>query len=87
MSMVYKLTKAKRASKASDDSNSIFGISAELEQNWREGVPLALQLQKKTQCNYKHLNAAEEYILTFENKWKILTVGWKPVDVLKHMII
>lgn len=44
MSMAYKLTKAERASKASDDSNSIFGISAELEQDWRERVPLALQL-------------------------------------------
>lgn len=68
MSMLYILTKAERASKASDDSNSVFGISAELEQNWREGVPLALQLQKETQCNYKRLNAAEEYIFTFENK-------------------
>lgn len=44
MSRAYKLTKAERASKASDDSDGIFGISAELEQDWREGVPLALQL-------------------------------------------
>ncbi len=47
--MVDKLTKSERASKASDDSNSIFGISAELEQNWREGIPLALQLQKNAE--------------------------------------
>lgn len=59
MSMVYKLTKAERASKASDDSNSIFGISAELEQNWREGIPLALQLQKNTQHYKGHLNVTK----------------------------
>lgn len=47
MRVVYKLTKAEGASKASDDSNGIFGISAELKQNWREGVPPALQLQKE----------------------------------------
>lgn len=40
-----KLTKAEGASKASDDSDSVFGISAELEQNWREGISLALQLE------------------------------------------
>ncbi len=42
--MAYKLTKAEGTSKASDDGDCIFGISAELKQNWREGVPLALQL-------------------------------------------
>lgn len=47
MSVMNELTKAEGASKASDDSNSIFGISAELKQNWREGIPLALQLQKQ----------------------------------------
>ena len=45
MSALDKLTKAEGASQASDDSDSIFGVSAELKQNWREGVPLALQLQ------------------------------------------
>lgn len=45
MSAVYKLTKAEGTSEASDDSDGIFGISAELKQNWREGISLALQLQ------------------------------------------
>lgn len=44
-----KLTKAKRASEASNDSNSIFWVSTKLEENWREGVPFALQLHKNTQ--------------------------------------
>lgn len=44
-SVLYELTKAEGASEASDDCDSVFGISAELEQNGREGVPLALQLQ------------------------------------------
>jgi len=42
-----KLTKAEGAGKTSDDSHRIFGISAELKQNRRESVPLALQLRKK----------------------------------------
>lgn len=42
-----KLTKAEGAGKSSDDCDSVFGISAELKQNRREGVPLALQLQKQ----------------------------------------
>lgn len=43
---VYKevsgLTKAEGASKASDDSNSIFRIGAELEENRGKGISLAL---------------------------------------------
>lgn len=46
---VGKLTKAERASEASNDSNSIFWVSTKLEENWREGVPFALQLRKNTQ--------------------------------------
>lgn len=57
---MYKLTKAEGASKASDDSDSVFGISAELEQNWREGVPLALQLPKEKNVTLNILKAAKE---------------------------
>lgn len=56
---MYKLTKAEGASKASDDSDSVFGISAELEQNWREGVPLALQLPKKKKCYLEHFESSK----------------------------
>lgn len=45
---VDKLTKAERASEASNDSNSIFWVSTKLEENWREGIPFALQLHKNT---------------------------------------
>lgn len=45
--VVNRLTKAERAGEASDDSNSIFWVSAKLEENWREGIPFALQLHKK----------------------------------------
>lgn len=58
MSVVYKLTETEGASKAPDDSDRIFGIGAELKQDRREGVPLALQLQKRRRINYEHLNAA-----------------------------
>lgn len=44
MKRVVRLTKAERASEASDDRNGVFWISAELKKHWREGVPLALQL-------------------------------------------
>lgn len=44
--LVYALTKAEGTSKAPDDSDSVFGISAELEQDWGKCIPLALQLQK-----------------------------------------
>ena len=54
MTVLYKLTKAEGASKASDDRNSIFGISAELQQNWRESIPLALQLQKQKSTTMNH---------------------------------
>lgn len=63
---MYKLTKAEGASKASDDSDSVFGISAELEQNWREGIPLALQLPRKNNVTMNTLNAAEEHVLKLD---------------------
>lgn len=44
--VVEKLTEAERAGKASDDSNSIFWVSAKLQENRREGIPFALQLQQ-----------------------------------------
>lgn len=45
--LIYALTKAEGTSKAPDDSDSIFGISTELQQDWRKCIPLALQLQKE----------------------------------------
>lgn len=44
--VVDKLTEAERAGKASDNSNSIFWVSAKLEENRRESIPFALQLHQ-----------------------------------------
>lgn len=63
---MYKLTKAEGASKSSNNSHSVFGIRTELKQNWREGIPLALQLWKKHY--YEHLNVAKKKILNLENE-------------------
>lgn len=56
-SVLHELTKAEGASQASDDRDSVFGISAELEQNGREGVPLAFQLQNNNRVRHQETDA------------------------------
>lgn len=42
-----ELTETKRSSQASDDSDRILGICAELQKYRGKGIPFAFQLQKK----------------------------------------
>lgn len=68
--LVYALTKAEGTSKAPDDSDSVFGISAELEQDWGKCIPLALQLQKnkKQKQNIKRGRNRPQLVSSYDHQ-------------------
>lgn len=86
-SVLYELTKAEGASEASDDCDSVFGISAELEQNGREGVPLALQLQNNNNNTESDIGKQTQSTESRTETRKRLETGYEKLLSGRYLLI